>query len=51
MLSTSNNIFDLRKKFEYVKFNINKKYSKKNDSPNYYASLVIFLTYIYIYIF
>ncbi len=32
--------------FEYVNFEINNKYSKKNyDNPNYYASLVIFQTY------
>jgi hypothetical protein len=28
--------------FEQVNFAINEKYSKKNDNPNYYTSLVIF---------
>ncbi len=32
--------------FEHVNFSINEKYSKKDyDSPNYYASLMIFQTY------
>jgi hypothetical protein len=31
--------------FEHVNFVINEKYLKKNDNPNYYASLVNFQTY------